>query len=73
MAVFSTNLFSPQAATKPAGRSFFARLDTLFSEIAKARTCAREYEMLSDMSDAQLQARGLERSRIVRHAARGYL
>lgn len=73
MAAFSTNIFSTPAAAKPAGRSLFERLDALFTEIAKARTCAQDCEALSALSDAQLEARGLERSQIVRHAARGYL
>ncbi|OAN84549.1 hypothetical protein A8B78_06730 [Jannaschia sp. EhC01] len=73
MAVFSTNVFSTSAAVKPQGRTWFARLDTLFTAIAKARTCAQEIEHLSALSDAQLEARGLTRQTLVRHAARAYL
>ena len=54
-------------------KGFFARIDAVFSELARARTTAHEFETLAHLSDAQLKERGLTRSQIVRHAARAYL
>ncbi len=66
MAVFTTN-------TTPRRPSFLERFDAFFTDVARARACAHEYQHLADLTDAQLAARGLKREDIVRHVTRGFL
>lgn len=69
MAAFTTNLARPQRVTL----GLFERLDALFTSIAKARACVQDVDALTNLTDAQLAERGLDRTDIVRHAARAYL
>ncbi|GAB5446618.1 hypothetical protein [Gymnodinialimonas sp.] len=70
MAAVTTNISRAAHSPRP---SLMARFDAFFKAVATARTCAQEIEHLSDLSDAQLAARGLTRQTLVRHAARAYL
>ncbi len=69
MAAFTTNAHTHHTP-RP---SFFERFDAFFTDLGRARTCAQDYQRLSMLSDAQLAARGLQRSDLVRHVARAYL
>jgi len=72
MAAITTNT-SAHHAPRPARRSLFQRFDAFFTDLARARSCASEYEHLAALSDEQLAARGLRRTVLVRHVARAYL
>lgn len=71
MAAFTTN--TPVRSTRPSRPTLFERFDAFFTDLARARACADEFQHLWDLSDAQLAERGLKRSDIVQHVGRAYL
>ncbi|MDO5530183.1 MAG: DUF1127 domain-containing protein [Paracoccus sp. (in: a-proteobacteria)] len=58
---------APQPAARP---GIFERIINFLSNVAEANSRVRAVEALEAMSDAQLAALGIERSRIVHHVFR---
>jgi hypothetical protein len=75
----ATNII-PTTRPRDAGKAFLSRIGDGFaavmrflSALSAARSCARELERLSALSDSALARRGLRRDEIVQHVFRNHM